>query len=346
MGDGIDADQGGPARLDAGLLFTDGLPQEADAVGYRGPTACAAAGITYRQLDYWARTDLIRPSLADAPGSGSQRLYSFRDILLLKVIKRLLDAGISLQQIRTAVQQQLEALCSEVQPAAGSGGWPVEDVDPALHECMDAVRTHQIEELRRLLAQSVLRLGLGRFVIDLVAPLNVAIGEAWVKGQLQVFEEHLYSEALQGVLRSAIAQVPVPVGEEGPRVLLTTLPGEPHGLGLLMAQVLFALEGCRVLSLGVQTPMQDIVQAAAAHRSDIVGLSFSASLNPVQVLDGLADLRAALPETVELWAGGSAPVLQRRPPGGVRVVSDLAAIPAGLQAWRKADARRDRPQAQ
>src|SRR4029453_6946724 len=74
-----------------------------DDLGYRGPTACNAAGITYRQLDYWARTGLVEPSVRSATGSGTQRLYSFRDILLLKVIKRLLDAGVSLQQIRAAV---------------------------------------------------------------------------------------------------------------------------------------------------------------------------------------------------------------------------------------------------
>ena len=74
-----------------------------DAVGYRGVTACHAAGISYRQLDYWARTSLVVPSVRDASGSGTQRLYSFRDIVVLKVVKRLLDAGISLQQIRTAI---------------------------------------------------------------------------------------------------------------------------------------------------------------------------------------------------------------------------------------------------
>jgi DNA-binding transcriptional MerR regulator len=75
-----------------------------EAPGYRGPTACAAAGITYKQLDYWARTGLVEPSVRAAHGSGSQRLYGFRDILVLKVVKRLLDTGISLQQIRVAVQ--------------------------------------------------------------------------------------------------------------------------------------------------------------------------------------------------------------------------------------------------
>ncbi|AUG81419.1 MerR family transcriptional regulator [Kitasatospora sp. MMS16-BH015] len=72
-------------------------------VGYRGPTACAAAGITYRQLDYWARTGLLEPSVRSAYPANSQRLYSFRDILLLKIVKRLLDAGVSLQNIRVAV---------------------------------------------------------------------------------------------------------------------------------------------------------------------------------------------------------------------------------------------------
>ena len=73
-------------------------------VGYRGATACVAAGISYRQLDYWARTDLISPSIKSAAGSGSQRLYSFRDIIVLKIVKRLLDTGVSLQNIRTAVE--------------------------------------------------------------------------------------------------------------------------------------------------------------------------------------------------------------------------------------------------
>jgi DNA-binding transcriptional MerR regulator len=93
-----------------GQLFSDaaiGAPSyddvDTDLVGYRGPTACAAAGITYRQLDYWARTGLVAPSVRTATGSGTQRLYSFRDILVLKVVKRLLDTGVSLQNIRKAV---------------------------------------------------------------------------------------------------------------------------------------------------------------------------------------------------------------------------------------------------
>ncbi|MCU1482650.1 MAG: MerR family transcriptional regulator [Subtercola sp.] len=97
------------ARFDQGLLFTDGLPELDDAAGYRGAVAARAAGITYRQLDYWARTSLVEPTVRGAAGSGSQRLYGFRDILVLKLVKRLLDTGISLQQIRTAIEQLRES---------------------------------------------------------------------------------------------------------------------------------------------------------------------------------------------------------------------------------------------
>ncbi|MDJ0385989.1 MerR family transcriptional regulator [Streptomyces sp. G-G2] len=108
--------QGGPYPLHGGAVGParrqpeavppdrdDGEPV-AEEIGYRGPTACAAAGITYRQLDYWARTGLVEPSVRAAGGSGTQRLYGFRDVVVLKIVKRFLDTGVALQNIRTTVQ--------------------------------------------------------------------------------------------------------------------------------------------------------------------------------------------------------------------------------------------------
>jgi DNA-binding transcriptional MerR regulator len=100
---------GDASRYGSGLLFTDGMPELDENSGYRGAVAARAAGISYRQLDYWARTGLVEPTVRGAAGSGSQRLYGFRDILVLKLVKRLLDTGISLQQIRTAVNQLRES---------------------------------------------------------------------------------------------------------------------------------------------------------------------------------------------------------------------------------------------
>lgn len=105
------SEQGGPnltAVSDQGILFSDGLTELDENAGYRGPTACKVAGITYRQLDYWARTGLVEPSVKAATGSGTQRLYGFHDILVLRVVKRLLDSGVSLQQIRVAVSSLRE----------------------------------------------------------------------------------------------------------------------------------------------------------------------------------------------------------------------------------------------
>jgi DNA-binding transcriptional MerR regulator len=116
-GDGQDArarQAAAQAAGEQGLLFDDDLTPLTAELGYRGPTACAAAGITYRQLDYWARTGLVEPSVRPASGSGSQRLYGFRDILVLRVVKRLLDTGISLQQIRSAVSYLREHGASDL----------------------------------------------------------------------------------------------------------------------------------------------------------------------------------------------------------------------------------------
>lgn len=84
-------------------LFDGDFGPLPDDLAFRGPVACNVVGITYRQLDYWARTGLVTPEIRGADGSGTQRLYSFRDVLILRVVKKLLDAGISLQQIRTAI---------------------------------------------------------------------------------------------------------------------------------------------------------------------------------------------------------------------------------------------------
>ena len=109
-----DANAGDTGRYDLSLLFTDGMPELDEGAGYRGAVAAKAAGISYRQLDYWARTELVEPTVRTAAGSGSQRLYGFRDILVLKLVKRLLDTGISLQQIRVAVNQLRAAGISDL----------------------------------------------------------------------------------------------------------------------------------------------------------------------------------------------------------------------------------------
>lgn len=144
-------------------------------IGYRGATACAAAGITYRQLDYWARTALVEPSIRTASGSGTQRLYGFRDILVLKIVKRLLDAGVSLQNIRTAV---------------------------------DHLRSRGVTELERITLMSdgasIYECASPDEIIDLLqggqGVFGIAVGKVWheVEGSLSVLQGEVNGQLVSG----------------------------------------------------------------------------------------------------------------------------------------------------
>ena len=178
----------------------------------------------------------------------------------------------------------------------------------------------------------MLRLGIERFVGEVASPLNRLVGEAWSRGAMEVFEEHLYTESMQVVLRNAISGIPA--GAKTPRVLMTTFPNEPHGLGLLMAEALLAMEGCQCYSLGCETPIGEILRATRAQPINIVALSFTACLNPNQIYDGLSELRAGLPDDVKIWAGGYCPSLRRRRPDGVEVIESLEAVGTLVAQWR------------
>jgi DNA-binding transcriptional MerR regulator len=105
-----------PPKVEQGVLSPDGTDWQ--ETGFGGPEVCRIVGITYRQLDYWARTDLLRPSLADAQGSGTQRRYSFRDLVALKVIKSLIDGGLSLQTARKAIDYLRDHLGEDLASAS------------------------------------------------------------------------------------------------------------------------------------------------------------------------------------------------------------------------------------
>lgn len=297
-------------------------------------------GLSKDTLRVWERRYGFPTPQRDAVG---ERLYSAAEVEKLRLVKRLLDAG---HRPGRVVPLSLESL-------AEIGSRPVDPVPPGAAESasttsedlqvfLDPIVAHDVAGLRSALAHALLRCGVARFVFEVVTPLNAAVGDAWIRGQMEVFEEHTYTEAMQSVLRQAIARIPEPAATapgsaaaQRPNVLLGTLPGEPHGLGLLMAEAIFALEGCRCTSLGTQTPLWDIVLAAQAYRSDIVALGFSGCMNPNQVVQALAELRAKLPATVALWAGGTAPVLHRRRVAGVLPLASLQEVHEHLKApWR------------
>ncbi|MEY3982244.1 MAG: hypothetical protein RLZZ281_1113 [Pseudomonadota bacterium] len=287
-------------------------------------------GLSKDTLRVWERRYGFPSPLRDAFG---ERIYPLEQVDRLRVIRRLMDIGHRPGKIIGLDIAELQALAdTSTGSLAGNRSDASMDIHPDVTQLVALTKSHDIEELRRQLGQRLLRLGLARFVTELVAPLTQSIGDAWSRGQMEIYEEHLYTESMQVVLRNAISTIPQP--GDRPRVLLTTFPSEPHGMGLLMAEALLALEGCRCISLGTQTPIWDIVLAATAQNIDIVALSFSPVMNPNQVVDGLNELRAKLPRSIEIWAGGRCPVLQRRPPADIRVISELTDLTKSLSDWR------------
>jgi len=285
-------------------------------------------GLAKDTLRVWERRYGFPNPGRDAFG---ERSYPIEQVDKLRVIRRLMDSGHRPGRIMSLSLEELHALAAQSVEAPRSASDLRSDRDD-LQRFIELTKAHDVDGLRRALSQAAVRMGVDRFVIDVAAPLNRMVGEAWARGYFEVFEEHLYTESMQIVLRNAISTIPR-TGNR-PRVLLTTFPNESHGLGLLMAEAILSLEGCGCLSLGVQTPVWDIVLAATAHHADIVALSFTASLGVNAVTDGLAELRAKLPRATELWAGGQSPALARRSPPGIQVFRDLTEIAPAVARWR------------
>jgi hypothetical protein len=314
-----------------------------DASGGTGPAGIGIAaverdtGIHKETLRVWERRYGFPSPQRDAAG---ERLYPAEQVQRLRLVKKLLDAGHRPGRVVAASPEALAGWLQAV-PAlvvALPDGSPVAAEQREIEACLALLRSHDVDGLRRALSQAVLRRGLAGSVTELFAPLTTRVGDLWMSGGLQVFEEHVYSESLQLVLRQAIQALPgATAGDRpgGPRVLLTTLPGESHALGLLMAEALMSLEGASCLSLGVQTPLVQLPAAAAAFKADVVALSFSGYLAPRAVQEGLAILRGQLPAGIEIWAGGSSRALrQAASPAGVRCLDGLPAIAPEVARWR------------
>lgn len=283
-------------------------------------------GLSKDVLRVWERRYGFPVPGRDAAGG---RLYDAAQVQRLRIIKRLLDQGYRPGRLFAMTPAELAAL-ADAAPAAP----PAAEASSELGAVLGHILADDTAGLRQSLSRLLARQGLQRFVQDTVPALNELVGNGWASGRLAVHQEHLYAEEMGRLLRAAIAGLPA--GNRSPRVLLTTLPGEEHGLGLLMVEGVLAPEGVACISLGLQTPVGEIVRAVRAYAVDVLVLSFSSAF-PARL--GLAELqrtRAALPGEVEVWAGGAMTrALQRHPLAGVRWTPELADCLVCLGDWRK-----------
>ncbi|MDY0383992.1 MerR family transcriptional regulator [Trichlorobacter sp.] len=249
-----------------------------------------------------------------------EREYSREQLERLCLIKQLLDNGQRPGKLLLLNLPHLQQLAQQSKPKQSLSA----DVEQMLNLLATTDSSIVRERLKQLLHQH----GLRHFLTELVAPLNQAVGEAWFHGRLGVLEEHRYVEELRSLLAVTTQSLAVP--RTGLRALLTTLPGEQHGVGLLMAACILELEGVEVLQLGVQTPLEEIRRGAVENHCRLVGISCSSYLQRRATASQLVRLRGMLPKEIALWAGGSGAQGVTALPDSIQLFHDLQQIPAAV----------------
>ncbi len=279
-------------------------------------------GLSKDTLRVWERRYGFPTPDRDANG---ERLYTLLQVRQLAQIKRLMDRGHRPGRLLALDPSALAALDAPTETVPGTP-------HPHLDDWLQLVKSHDSDALERQFHRELARRGLARFVMDICAPLITRIGEAWSRNELGIFEEHLFSQHLEKLFRTTLANMAPQSGS--PRVLLTTLSGEEHTLGLLMVEALLVVEGAYPVLLGPQTPINEIVRAAEVKTVDAVCLSFSTAYAPTQAAQGLRDLRQLLPARTGLWAGGYGIKGIRKPIDGVCRVPEFQDLFDCLARWR------------
>ncbi|HVF63464.1 MAG TPA: MerR family transcriptional regulator [Casimicrobiaceae bacterium] len=281
-------------------------------------------GLSKDVLRMWERRYGFPKPARDENG---ERAYSAHEVARLRTIKRLMDVGSRPGKLMSLTLDELNTM-AEVRIAAGDGRLAPD----VRRDMLSLLKSHDASGLQSTMASLLGRQGLHTFVLETLTPLNREVGDSWMRGDLQVFEEHLYTEQVQIVLRAAINAFPRQPGT--PRMLLTTFPGEQHGLGLLMVEAMLVPENVQCISLGTQVPLEDIRRAVIAHKVHILALSFSGAFTLRQATDGLSTLRRQIPPQLTIWAGGEMTRRIRKTMPGVVLVPDLKSAVNALRSWR------------
>lgn len=283
-------------------------------------------GIRQATLRMWEKRYGFPRPLRDQHGD---RVYPSQQVERLRWIRNQLDQGVRPGRILSQ--------SGAYAPGAGERDHPAADFSAAHKSTLDLVRQYRLDALRSVLQNQMLTLGLRRFVIEILGPLTTAVGLAWQHGQLPLRCEHAYSQQVTALLHLTLGTFsPLP---GGPTVVLATLSGETHALGILMAQSVLVTHGARCIQLGADTPVAEVAAAALELEADAVALSFSSFHTRKGMTLALADLRAALPAATEIWIGGEGGARLRNPPSGIVVMPSLHAIEAAIAAWRLRDRR-------
>jgi DNA-binding transcriptional MerR regulator len=248
-----------------------------------------------------------------------ERMYSAQQLRHLQRIRRLLDQGLRPGKLLPLDEDKLDELEARlIAEIPNEPGADVQAVIAAIH-CADA------EKVNVLFRQQLEQHGMQKFILGLVIPLLATVGQLWASGQLQIFQEHFLSEQLIRFLNAEIAKLQKNTAK--PRVLLATLPGEEHTLGLLMVAAILSSHGITAINLGSEVPMEQIGAAVKQFRADIVGITFSGAYQYRNIRPHLIELRQLIPDDVEVWTGGEGVHRLRKLPQGITKIKTLDRLP-------------------
>jgi methanogenic corrinoid protein MtbC1 len=235
-----------------------------------------------------------------ARNDAQVRVYSDADVERLILVSRALKAGFRAGEVIHRDTTELKALLVSSAKAEQSG----QQEFPTVTALIGALRAEDASSVRSGLRQAVATLGPRQFLVDVAGPLVEQVGEAWASGRLDVRHEHLISEALSTQLRLLLSAYEADT--PGPVFVLATLSHEQHGLGLEMAALYLALQGASPRLLGVDTPPDQIVEAAVALRARVVGVSVSLASDRDATSEHLRWMLGELPRHIDIWLGGKA----------------------------------------
>ena len=248
-----------------------------------------------------------------------ERKYSEKQLRQLQRIRRLLDQGMRPGKLLPLGEEGLDELEASLQSEQ-----PVQ-LEQTVSELIEAIHSADAELLESLLQRQYQQQGMQGFILKTVVPLLNTVGEFWAHGKLQIFQEHFLSQQLIRFLNTEIARLQRHARK--PRVLLATLPGEEHTLGLLMVAAMLSSHGVSTINIGAEVPMDQIGHAVEQFNVDIVGITFSGAYQYRNIRPHLIELRELIPDDIEIWTGGEGVRRLRKLPVGITKFSTLEKLP-------------------
>ncbi|HEY9053062.1 MAG TPA: cobalamin-dependent protein [Gammaproteobacteria bacterium] len=273
-------------------------------------------GIGRDTLRVWERRYGFPEPLRNEKG---ERMYSEQQLRRLQRIRRLLDQGLRPGKLLPLSEEALDELDAGLQPEKPR------QLANAVSEVLLALRSVDAIQIESIFRREYQQLGMKGFILNMVNPLLQEVGKLWAAGSLQIFQEHFVSQQLIRFLNAEIINMQKVATK--PLVLLATLPGEEHTLGLLMLAAMLSAHGISVINLGGEVPMDQMDKAVQQFNADIVGITFSGAYPYNSIRSHLLELRELINEDVDIWVGGEGVRRLRKLPIGVTKFNSLETLP-------------------